>query len=487
VDAFVLVIMVASFRYQLTLYADQVMILQNITDFVELNIYVNPQSGFYCFLCATIMSIMLGHVVLFCHRYISATHVVPEYSDSKLLLDEHVFNVSKQYPRQYHNNDTDDNRESDPHVKYVRLSPMALTMIQCTLLLCTVLISIGMTTRSFEFEFFGLAGLPLDDPDRSYSLLSIGYEIPTSVQDEHSFGSLFIQASYYFYAVFMPFTFILLTTLMLMMPLQTKTQMWVLALIEVSSAWTALEVFMISMIASLAEISDIASYIVGDICDDINTFLEQSVFFDTILDGHDTCFDVEAHLHTSSSILFVGTVLMFVLMFFLVRILRQAVEERVQREGRKIVACRSSSDVIPDSTNAADTSHRQSSEIEVLQHAGGEGSIDDNIGMVQVMYGYKCLRWMFVPIVGDDVIGYNSLHLQNQQHVPLLSSDYNNHGNKKDEIPLHIEDVNHSQTYEGATLLETEPTMQSTVSDVTGTACTNNDDDNNNDDTTTAG
>jgi len=248
-------------------------------------------------------------------------------------------------------------------------------------------------------------------------LLSIGYEIPTSVQNQRSFGSLFIQACYYFFALIMPVLFLVLTFVMLRVPLQAKTQMWCLTLIEIASAWSALEVFMISMVASLAEISDIASYIIGDVCDDINKFLEESKFFDTVLDGHDTCFDVEAHLHASSTVLFVGTILNFILMFYMVRIIHQAVDERVHREGTKIVDIDCSSTTVNNDDCESDDSDTR---IEALQHVSGEGSIDDHVGMIQVLHSYSCLSWMFVEVNGPS-------DCQQQQQHPGTSATEEDH------------------------------------------------------------
>ena len=46
-------------------------------------------------------------------------------------------------------------------------------------------------------------------------------------------------------------------------------------LAEVLNAWSALEVFVISIIAALLEISQFASFIVGDDCDPINKVISK--------------------------------------------------------------------------------------------------------------------------------------------------------------------------------------------------------------------
>jgi hypothetical protein len=55
-----------------------------------------------------------------------------------------------------------------------------------------------------------------------------------------------------------------------------------------------LDVFVVSIVASLLEIQQFAEFIVGDSCDEINKFLKE--YMDDQLEGDDKCFDVIATL-----------------------------------------------------------------------------------------------------------------------------------------------------------------------------------------------
>jgi len=336
---------------------------------VDIDVYVNPQSGFYCFLMATISSIVLGHVVLFFHRHTCKTSELPDTGPFQA-MGKHVFQGAE-------------NRQ-------VRFSRRGILFIYTIILLTGALIGVGITLKSFEFQFYGLAGLVLEDPDRSYSLLTIGHEIPTSVQNAHSIGSTFIQICYFFFGVITPYTFLILTFLMFKVPMQVRSQKFIFAIIEIAFAWSALEVFLISMVAGLAEISDIASYIVGDLCDDLDKFLENSDFFDMVLDGHDTCFDVEAHLHGSSWVLILGVIVNLIVTFYLIRIMHQALDERVKKEGIK-------------RTTSESGRCSEAVAMDLMHHATGNGSIDDHIGMVKRLDGYpRACGWLFDVVTEDD-------------------------------------------------------------------------------------
>eukprot|EP01035_Chromulina_nebulosa_P019523 gene19523-25420_t len=80
--------------------------------------------------------------------------------------------------------------------------------------------------------------------------------------------------------------------------------------IEVFNAWAALDVFCLSIIATMLQIQQFALFIVGDSCDKINQILEK--YLDSILDGYDTCFDVIATIGKNSYLLFVAAGIVFV-------------------------------------------------------------------------------------------------------------------------------------------------------------------------------
>ena len=126
VDAFVLVIMLVAFRYDAALY---------LGDYeVDIDVYVNPQSGFYCFLIATISSIVLGHVVLFFHRHTCKTSELPDTGPFQA-MGKHVFQGAE-------------NRR-------VRFSRRGILFIDTIILLTGALIGVGITLKSFEFQFYG--------------------------------------------------------------------------------------------------------------------------------------------------------------------------------------------------------------------------------------------------------------------------------------------------------------------------------------------
>ena len=217
IDAYVLVLMMVAFRYDL-----------EVEGVGALNVYVTPKYGFYAFLFATIVSLVSGHAMLFLHRR-TMLPSIPVYSGRYEALAKHIFD--------------------DKHNRgLVKLTKRFRRTIVFVLFLALVLISVGVGLKSFHFRFKGVAGTALgNDRVRSYSLGSLGAHIPQSVQDPSSFGIYWIQTCYFFFALIMPMVCLLSMFVLFLVPMTLKQQQKVFILAEVANAWSAIEVFVIAI------------------------------------------------------------------------------------------------------------------------------------------------------------------------------------------------------------------------------------------------
>jgi len=302
VDAFVLVLMLVSFRYHF-----------EVDHLGALDVYVTPMFGFYSFLLATIVSLISGHVMLFLHRRATLQHTIVS-SGPKESLRQHVY-------------------EDYETGTSIRLSRRFQLVIFVTLLLTHILLGIGVGVKCFNFEFLGLGGLILgDDRLKSYSLLSLGSSISQSVENSSSFGIRWIQITFYFFAFVMPFTCLGMMLLIFGVPMELKLLRRSFMILEIARAWGALDVFLVSIVAALLEISQFSRFIMGDRCNLINSFLRD--FFDKELHGKDVCYDVRTTISGNSWYLFTAVFLNSCVTFILLRFAHQAIDERIEREGQ---------------------------------------------------------------------------------------------------------------------------------------------------------
>jgi hypothetical protein len=107
-------------------------------------------------------------------------------------------------------------------------------------------------------------------------------------------GIWWVALMYFCFCVVSPIAVTLVAAFLWLVPLQRSTQRTMLAVGEILNAWSALEVFVVAVLASLLQVQQFAAFIVGDTCEGINKVLKNN--FDEQLDGDDKCLDVIAEL-----------------------------------------------------------------------------------------------------------------------------------------------------------------------------------------------
>ena len=294
VDTYVLVLMVVAFRYHLDLEGG-----------VTVDVYVAPQFGFYGFLVGTVLSLVLSHTLVFYHR--SAEVVLPPGPCEKSTpLCKHSFQT----------------------VTGRRQLSLLTKIVMLGVLLCTlVMLVVGMFRESFIFEFGGIAGELIGKrKDAAYSLVTLGKSLPGSVEKSSTLAIMGLQTAYFFFAVAAPLACLVFLLILFAYPLTLKGQLALLTCAEIANAWSAIEVFCLSIVAALLEISTFASFIVGDNCD-----LGDSILQKDFQEVADTCYSVSASVSWSAAYLVIGVVLNSFLVSVALRFAHIAMEERIAR------------------------------------------------------------------------------------------------------------------------------------------------------------
>jgi hypothetical protein len=297
VDSYVLILFVVAFRVHL-----------GISESFAADCSVTPDYGFYSFLLVTCLSLGLGHAMLFFHRKASRAEVLLDDAHTENIL-AHSFN---------------DQGDEPPKCLSFFFQVFLICLMVCT----TVLLVLGFIQESFMFEFDGLVGLAMSDDHSvaSYSAISIGTAIPQSLmKDPADPGAVFLQLSYFLFTMFTPIACLLVSLILMVWPMVLTSQRKMLMLAEVLNAWSAIEVFLLSIVAAVLQISQFAAFLVGDKCDLIRE-VAQSIIDGEIFDP--ICFTVHAWVNSNCWYLAAGTVLNSWLVSFILRLAHAAVEER---------------------------------------------------------------------------------------------------------------------------------------------------------------
>lgn len=299
VDSYVLVLTLVSFRFHI-----------DIPGIGSIDSYVTPTFGFYLFMMSTVSSLVVGHAVTFLHRRSTDTHTIDDsqLECTKSPIKSHLFRTSFGEYKLTH--------------RFNILWSLLASATVC-------LIGIGVNMKTFIFEFKGIAGVALGDKRTAeYSVVSLGSHMPSSTENPSDFGIHLIQWTYYFFALFMPALSIIVMFVLYHLPMTLKGKQFIFTMAEICNAWSAIEVFLISVFASLLELSQFAAFMVGDKCDFLKGNLDQ---FDDILHGEDTCFDIQSSLGRGTSILCTGVLLHSWITFFTLKMAHCALDQEKAR------------------------------------------------------------------------------------------------------------------------------------------------------------
>jgi uncharacterized paraquat-inducible protein A len=299
VDTYVLVVMIVAFRYH----------LEFTTTAVSVDVYVLPHYGFYGFLLATCLSLVIGHTMVYFHR--QSQRDITRFCSSEKSIFEHSYHMNFAH--------------GSPKIK---LKKTARILILGTYSVTLILLTIGFWKHSFAFEFGGLAGLALGNSrKKSYSLMSLGGALPKSVSKGFGFGIFVLQVAYYFYAVLTPIGCLSLLIVLFIYRCDLRMQRRILLATEIANAWSAVEVFVLSIVAALFQISTFASFIIGDRCDFINRFLREA--FGEYLGDDAVCYSVKAVVTGDCWYLITGVLMNSFCVSFGLRLVHCAINERI--------------------------------------------------------------------------------------------------------------------------------------------------------------
>jgi len=288
-------------------------------EFASIDVTVTPGYGFYGFLVATIVSFILSHIMLAVHRHCQALDGQGSFSFSS---PEELTALDK----------SDGKREALRVHAFtlaghpVRCTRFGQALVTALLLLGSLLVWVGCVITTFSFEFEGAAGWVLGDSRTTgYSLFSVANAIGGG--DNKTFGEQFIQISFVLFGAGTPIAALIVLLVLWVVPMSIKWQRGLFIASEVLSAWAGLEVFIVSIVAALLEISQFALFIIGGRCDAINEILSD-YFKPGYWPVESTCFDVKANLESGCWVLFTASLIALFVGQLVTRAAERALDER---------------------------------------------------------------------------------------------------------------------------------------------------------------
>jgi hypothetical protein len=350
IDNYVLVLLMVAFSFHLELSDPE-----QVQPASAVDVYVNPQRGFYLFILATVLSLVLTHVMLHYERQQTdsgggngeddGTKIALRDQAATVAATFHSVSGARRTRRSTRQNpvgdeDTDAAEHEDASSAVSDAGSWRDILVTPMLVASIVLQLVGAYVYAFRFTFGGLVAylLELVSPaliDTSYSLLSLGARIPEVSDPTHGpLGPLVIQAVFYIFALVTPIVQLVALLVLWYRPLRLRRQFQLYVAAEVLHAWSGLEVFVVSILAALLELQQFVGFIVDPYCAQpdfglsvaINTAL-QDLHLPELL-GDDKCFDVTAQLESGCWLLFAASVLSVLVSRYVLHECHDALEAR---------------------------------------------------------------------------------------------------------------------------------------------------------------
>ncbi|KAH3764216.1 Paraquat-inducible protein A [Pelomyxa schiedti] len=308
IDSYVMILMVVAFHLTIEFPAYDTGNYTPSGSFA-IDIVVEPLYGFTLFLLATVISLTLSHVIVALHRYCDGTGVTN--------VDGDISQPEKQKRRALCATALPNSRTCG--------KVLFAMLIGVLLVFAVILLGLGILTPSFEFVFGGAVGWLLKEigqpTSTSYSVFSLAYALPRSTCGVALLSVRAVQLMFVLTSIVAPAALLLSLAVLWFIPMKEPTQKRWYTLCEVLNAWSALEVFVVSIIAAILEIEQFAQFIVEEPCAGVNMILNNRIG-----EGA-TCFDVQAKLLMGCWLLFGASVVYIVTAIIVMRLCHAALME----------------------------------------------------------------------------------------------------------------------------------------------------------------
>ncbi|EAX85903.1 hypothetical protein TVAG_025310 [Trichomonas vaginalis G3] len=185
-------------------------------------------------------------------------------------------------------------------------------LLSICVLLAIIFVLFGSYLKTFSFEFVGLAGWALRlvkaQQYREYSVIDLALQLPEAAEHKNSFGIRFTQAIYILVTNIMPLVHLLGLSILWFVPLKIEGIHILEKACEYMYSWACLDVFVISIVAAVMEISQLAKFMVGDKCVVVDVITQQYFANEDLIRDHLTCFDVITTLLKGSYLVILAAV-----------------------------------------------------------------------------------------------------------------------------------------------------------------------------------
>lgn len=289
-----------------------------------LDVYLTPKFGLYGFWLGTVVSVALGHFLVYCHRR-------PEWARLRAASrrPSSLWNQQRSVLTHSFAVGGDNSSGGGGHRQLSRLCYAALLL---WLLGAVLFLGLGVSRHIFSVDLDGVASLPFTESEKhvEYSLLSLGARLPDSAGSRSwSLGIAGLTAFFFATVLILPLVALIVLALLLVWPLTAEQQLELLSWSDVVRAWSAVEVAAVSVVVAISQFPHL-----------VQRAMEESrcdwMMRELLVDGNSDaelplmCYALHVSWHGAAvTYLVVGVLLQSVWVRLVLELARQAVWERL--------------------------------------------------------------------------------------------------------------------------------------------------------------
>lgn len=276
-DSFVMILMIVAFYFEIAIPPPD--------GTFTADLWVYPAYGFVTLLIGTLFSLANSHIMLFIIERLEKRPPPVQVGPTVSLFS-----------------------------KCLTQNKLMAILILIALIVVFIFDVLGMLLKSFSFDFNGLLGwamLLLGIRNyNEYSVLDIGVDVTDCAEYPNSFGVRLTQVLYFIVTIVTPILHVLVLLITWMIPFSIKIQKSLYKLAHSIFAWSCLDVFIVSIIAAVMEISTFAaSMIPPDISSNINPIVSEFFTHEYLIDANDpSVFGVKTRLLSAAYLLLVAAI-----------------------------------------------------------------------------------------------------------------------------------------------------------------------------------
>ena len=318
-------------------------------DFYVFDLMVTPVWGLYGFMLGVISTIVMNYLCLYYHRAaVRASTIELHSSDAddsapvpaESWVDAGTTDVVGQRAALVSQTERLSQHVFEGRGLYYRFNfnKAGQRLVMAMLAMSGFLIVLGASVPSFQFKVHGIAGLLVDlgvpgSSLQQYGLISSAMKITEQAPSRYGgdVGMFSIALVYVMFGLLFPLAILVVVAVQWSKPLTLRGQKKLFVINEALNAWSALEVFMLSIAVAMVEIGQVSGFIVGNICNGLGDWLGDLVTYGLLDTSDNTCFLIEADICWGMYLLFLGSVLSAITGRLVTKLTREAIIDRERR------------------------------------------------------------------------------------------------------------------------------------------------------------